>query len=55
MFKFYLMKKTPFIVGLLWFLYQRRFLIDRMLILLTQKAFVFIGNRFPQLSFLKTT
>lgn len=54
MIKLLLLRKLPMILGVLWLAYRRKFIVDRLLWILTQRAFIIVGNRYPRLSFLKT-
>lgn len=51
--KFYLFKKMPLAMGVLFLAYHRKFLVDRGLTILANKTMLLLAERYPRLSFLK--
>jgi len=52
--KLYLFRKMPFVVAAAFLVYRRKFIVDRVLLLLLNKTFIILGDRYPRLAFLKT-
>ncbi len=53
MLKIYLFIRMPLVMGTLWLLYNRKIIINRLLLLVTEKLFILLGERYPKLAFLK--
>ena len=53
MIKAFILRKILFAIAGLWFLKEGRFILDRFLNILTQRAFNYLGVKYPKLKFLK--